>query len=107
MSEFTDPRVSSSPESINLRDLTPQNSAFILLSFEGPDAYSRAGGLGIRVSSLADSLATSGYETHLFFIGDPDLSPEETILDGRLILHRWAQWLSACYRGGVYDGEDA
>ncbi|MBI4195637.1 MAG: hypothetical protein HY526_11215, partial [Betaproteobacteria bacterium] len=27
--------------------------AFVLLSFEGPDAYSRAGGLGARVSGLA------------------------------------------------------
>jgi glycosyltransferase involved in cell wall biosynthesis len=87
--------------------LSPSSAAFILVSFEGPDSYSSAGGLGVRVSSLADTLAQRGYETHLFFVGDPSLPGEEILHDGRLILHRWGQWLSACHPGGVYDGENA
>jgi glycosyltransferase involved in cell wall biosynthesis len=47
-----------------------------------------------------------GYETHLFFIGDPHLSGEERLMDGRLVLHRWCQWISAHCPGGVYDGEE-
>lgn len=27
-------------------------------------------------------------------------------MDGRLVLHRWAQWISAFHSGGVYDGEE-
>ena len=45
--------------------------AFVLLTFEGPDEYARAG-LGTRVSGLACALAEEGYVTHLFFIGSPD-----------------------------------
>ncbi|HYC47127.1 MAG TPA: glycosyltransferase family 4 protein [Burkholderiales bacterium] len=84
-------------------DITP---AFVLLSFEGPDAYSRAGGLGTRVSGLAAALAQEGYETHLFFIGSPDLPGHETDFDGKLHLHRWCQWISRYHAGGVYDGEE-
>lgn len=51
--------------------------AFVLLSFEGPDAYSRAGGLGTRVSGLASALAEEGYGTQLFYIGSPDLAGHE------------------------------
>jgi glycosyltransferase involved in cell wall biosynthesis len=80
---------------------------FVLLAFEGPDAYSQAGGLGVREKELSRVLAGLGYETHLFFIGDPSLPGEETQLGGRLHLHRWAQWLSRGHPGGVYDGEDA
>jgi glycosyltransferase involved in cell wall biosynthesis len=76
---------------------------FHILSFEGPDAYSRAGGLATRVEGLAGALAELGFETHLWFIGDPDLPGQET--RGRLHLHRWAQWVSRFHRGGVYDGE--
>ena len=39
---------------------------FHLLSFEGPDAYARAGGIATRVSGLAQALAETGeslYET--------------------------------------------
>lgn len=86
--------------------LAPTNAVFVLLSFEGPDAYSQAGGLGIRISSLAETLAQQGFETHLFFIGDPALPGEEHRVDGRLILHRWCQWISAYRPGGVYDGEE-
>jgi glycosyltransferase involved in cell wall biosynthesis len=79
----------------------------VLVSFEGPDRYSQAGGLGVRVSGLADALADLGYETHLFFVGDPDAPGEERAHDGHLILHRWAQWISANCPDGVYDGEAA
>jgi glycosyltransferase involved in cell wall biosynthesis len=85
--------------------LTPDNAFFILVSFEGPDAYSQAGGLGVRVSGLARTLAEFGFETHLFFVGDPGLASEERLVDGRLVLHRWSQWLSAGCPRGVYDGE--
>jgi hypothetical protein len=49
-------------------------------------------------------LADLGFETHLFFVGDPRLPGEET--HGRLTLHRWAQWISAYHPRGVYDGEE-
>lgn len=76
---------------------------FHLLSFEGPDAYSRAGGLATRVVGLAQTLAARGRETHLWFVGDPDLPGHEQ--EGSLHLHRWCQWVSQHHPGGVYDGE--
>ena len=44
---------------------TPDRTAFVVLSFEGPDLYSQAGGLGVRVKGLSRSLARRGYDTHL------------------------------------------
>ncbi|MFI5228273.1 MAG: glycosyltransferase family 4 protein [Gemmatimonadales bacterium] len=85
--------------------LDPKNTVIAVVSFEGPDRYSQAGGLGIRVTGLVHSLAGLGYETHLFFIGDPALPAEERVGDGRLTLHRWSQWISTNCRRGVYDGE--
>jgi glycosyltransferase involved in cell wall biosynthesis len=85
----------------------PAEAVFVLVSFEGPDPYSQAGGLGVRVSGLARTLAAAGYETHLFFIGDPKLPGEEVTMDGRLTLHRWCQWISEYAPGGVYDAEEA
>lgn len=76
---------------------------FHIVSFEGPDSYSRAGGLGTRVDGLAEALPALGFETHLWFIGDPNLPGHET--RGKLHLHRWAQWVSRHHPGGVYDGE--
>jgi len=76
---------------------------FHLLSFEGPDPYSRAGGLASRVEGLSESLACLGHETHLWFVGDPALPGHEQ--RGSLHLHRWCQWVSAYHPGGVYDGE--
>jgi glycosyltransferase involved in cell wall biosynthesis len=84
----------------------PQRTVFVLLSFEGPDVYSQVGGLGVREKGLSRTLAQLGYETHLFFCGDPDLPGDETQEDGRLHYRRWCQWISARHRGGVYDGED-
>jgi hypothetical protein len=85
---------------------TPDRAIVVLLSFEGPDLYSQAGGLGVRVKGLSRSLARMGFDTHLYFCGDPDLPSEETQEAGRLHLHRWCQWISAQHRGGVYDGEE-
>ena len=87
-------------------NFAPQTTAFVILSFEGPDEYSQAGGLGVRVKGLARTLARLGYDTHLFFCGDPDLPGEETHEAGRLHYHRWCQWISKRHPGGVYDGED-
>ncbi|HEV2416075.1 MAG TPA: glycosyltransferase [Candidatus Dormibacteraeota bacterium] len=86
--------------------LDPESTVFVLLSFEGPDVYSRAGGLGVRVTGLSRSLARMGYQTYLYFCGDPDLPGEETQEGGRLALRRWCQWISAQHRAGVYDGEE-
>ncbi|MBV9281487.1 MAG: glycosyltransferase family 4 protein [Chloroflexi bacterium] len=83
--------------------LTPDNSQFAIVSFEGPDEYARAGGLAVRVRDLASSLADQGFQTHLFFIGDPHLPGVEQ--QGNLTLHRWAQWISAYHPGSVYEGE--
>ena len=83
----------------------PQSTLFAILSFEGPDVYSQAGGLGVRAKELSRALAQLGFETHLFFVGDPEGAAEEQLVEGRLTLHRWSQWLSAGYRGGVYEGE--
>jgi glycosyltransferase involved in cell wall biosynthesis len=84
-----------------------QNASFSIISFEGTDAYSQAGGLGVRVSGLVRTLAELRLETHLFFIGDPLRPGEEQSHDGFLTLHRWGQWISANCPGGVYDGEEA
>jgi glycosyltransferase involved in cell wall biosynthesis len=81
-------------------------TVFTIVSFEGTDRYSQAGGLGVRVSGLARTLAALDHETHLFFIGDPALPGEEATPDGRLVLHRWAQWISAHCAAGVYEDED-
>jgi glycosyltransferase involved in cell wall biosynthesis len=86
--------------------LEPEQTTFILLSFEGPDVYSQAGGLGVRVKELSRALAERGFVTHLFFVGDPALPADEPQLDGRLTLHRWSQWISRFHPVGVYDGED-
>jgi glycosyltransferase involved in cell wall biosynthesis len=86
--------------------LTPDSLDFVLLSFEGPDQYSLAGGLGVRMKELALELARQGYRTHLVFIGDPDLPEQESPAEN-LTLHRRSQRLSADYPAGVYHGEEA
>ena len=85
--------------------LTPETLQFVLLSFEGPDQYAMAGGLGVRMKELALELERSGYTTHLIFVGDPDL-PGLEIAGEHLTLHRWCQWLSDGFRRGVYEGEE-
>jgi hypothetical protein len=85
--------------------LTPASALqFHLLSFEGPDRYSRAGGIASRVTGLASALAEAGGETHFWFVGDPDLPGRER--QDAVILHRWCQWISAHHPAGVYDGEE-
>ena len=86
--------------------ITPRNTEFVLLCFEGPDRYSLAGGLGVRIDNLSATLATMGFRTHLFFIGDPEFKGEEVRYKGKLTLHRWCQWISKYYPNGVYEGED-
>jgi hypothetical protein len=84
----------------------PKRTVFVILSFEGPDPYSQAGGLGVRVKGLSRALAQLGYQTYLYFCGDPDLPGEEDQEAGHLHLRRWCQWISARHRSGVYDGEE-
>src|SRR5438309_1745237 len=84
----------------------PQRTVFVVLSFEGPDVYSQAGGLGVRVKGLSRTVAQLGFQTYLYFCGDPDLAGEESQESGRLVYRRWCQWISARHRGGVYDGEE-
>jgi glycosyltransferase involved in cell wall biosynthesis len=81
----------------------PERTQFHLLSFEGPDPYSRAGGLETRVSGLCQALVSAGHETHLWFVGDPGL-PGHEVRNG-LHLHRFCQWISHYHPNGVYDGE--
>lgn len=76
---------------------------FHVLSFEGPDAYARAGGLASRVDGLTQALAALGFETHLWYVGDPDRPGHE--VHDELRYHRWGQWISRHHPGGVYDGE--
>jgi glycosyltransferase involved in cell wall biosynthesis len=87
--------------------ITPQNTEFVILSFEGPDQYSMAGGLGVRINNLSSTLARAGFKTHLFFIGDPKLESIELRNNGRLVLHRMCQWISKYHLSGVYDGEES
>jgi len=75
-----------------------------LLSFEGPDAYSSAGGLSSRITGICNSLVGAGFKTHLWFVGDPDLPGHEERKS--LELHRWCQWISRHHSNGVYDGEE-
>lgn len=77
---------------------------FHILSFEGPDGYARAGGIASRISGLSEALAESGFETHLWFVGDPQLPGHDN--RGQLWRHRWCQWISQYHPAGVYDGEE-
>ncbi|HEX7476043.1 MAG TPA: glycosyltransferase [Dehalococcoidales bacterium] len=86
-------------------EINQDNAIFVVLCFEGPDVYAQAGGLGVRVTNLVQTLARAEYPTHLFFIGDPKMKGEETQLGGKLILHRWCQWISANHPLGCYQGE--
>lgn len=86
--------------------IKPETTEFVILSFEGPDDYSLCGGLGTRVRGLTNNLARLNYDTHLFFVGDPDKPGIEKKFNGKLTLHRWCQWISKYHRSGVYDGEE-
>jgi hypothetical protein len=77
---------------------------FHLLSFEGPDLYARAGGVATRVVGLAEALASRGFDTHLWFVGDPSAPGVER--RDRLTLHRWCQWISRYAPLGVCEKEE-
>ncbi|MFN2569106.1 MAG: glycosyltransferase family 4 protein [Candidatus Dormibacteria bacterium] len=84
---------------------TPENLEVLLVSFEGPDEYSQAGGLGVRMTDMSRALAALGFRTTLAFVGSPG-EPADEERDGvRLI--RWCQELSRRSPGGVYDGQEA
>jgi len=85
--------------------IAPENTTFVLLSFEGPGCYSSAGGLGVRITNLSRALADQGFDTHLFFIGDSVRRGGEACGKGQLSLHPWCQWISQYYPKGVYEGE--
>lgn len=84
--------------------LTTASTKFILLAFEGPDLYSRVGGLATRVNGLAPALAERGYSTTLAFVGDP-VAPAEETWQG-VHLERLAQAVSARHPRHCYDGEE-
>ncbi|MHB8717514.1 MAG: glycosyltransferase [Candidatus Dormibacteria bacterium] len=82
---------------------TPATLEVAMLSFEGPDQYSQAGGLGVRAAQMSRAFAALGFRTALYFVGDP-AKPEEEISDGvRLV--RVGQDVSSRHLGGVYQGE--
>jgi glycosyltransferase involved in cell wall biosynthesis len=82
---------------------TPRSLDVVMVSFEGPDQYSQAGGLGVRARELCRALAGRGFDTTLVFVGDPDRPAIE--IDAGVRLVRWSQELSRKTRAGVYDGE--
>ena len=82
---------------------TPETLEIVMVSFEGPDQYSQAGGLGVRARELCRAFAALGFHTTLVFVGDPDKPGEE--MDQGVHLVRWCQQISARYRNGVYEGE--
>jgi glycosyltransferase involved in cell wall biosynthesis len=85
--------------------LDPESLEVVVVSFEGPDQYSLAGGLGVRARELSRALAAMGVPTTLVFFGDPELPGDEDDRGVRLV--RWAQDLSARHPAGVYQGEEA
>ncbi|HEV8536044.1 MAG TPA: glycosyltransferase family 4 protein [Candidatus Limnocylindria bacterium] len=78
----------------------------VLVAFEGPDRYSFVGGLATRMIDLADALVDRGHLVRHIFVGDPRLPAREERAEGRLVLERWSQWISAYHPRDVYDGED-
>ncbi|MDQ3097262.1 MAG: glycosyltransferase family 4 protein [Chloroflexota bacterium] len=84
----------------------PRPRDVILVAFEGPDRYSFVGGLATRMNDLAQALVARGHRVRHIFIGDPHLAATEERLDGRLVLERWSQWISAHHPTDVYDGEE-
>ena len=78
--------------------------SFAVVSMEGPDEYSQAGGLGVRVAHLSSALAAAGYPTWLYFVGDPR-RPASEVREG-VVLRRLAQGVSQRFSKGVYDGEE-
>ncbi len=84
--------------------LTPDSLDVVMVSLEGPDQYSQAGGLGVRAREFCRATAALGHRTTLVFVGDPARPAEETADGVRLI--RWAQEVSRRHPAGVYQGEE-
>jgi glycosyltransferase involved in cell wall biosynthesis len=82
---------------------TPDTLEIVMVSFEGPDQYSQAGGLGVRARELCRAFAALNFRTTLVFVGDPDKPGIE--VDQGVQLVRWGQQISDRYRNGVYEGE--
>ena len=82
---------------------TPATIDIAMVSFEGPDQYSQAGGLGVRAKEMCRAFAALGFRTSLYFVGDPALPREETVDGLRLV--RLCQEVSRRRPAGVYDGE--
>jgi glycosyltransferase involved in cell wall biosynthesis len=84
--------------------IPPERLEVVMLSLEGPDRYSQAGGLGVRARELCRALASCGVRTTLVFAGDPALPAEEVDQGVRLV--RWGQHISRRHPAGVYQGEE-
>jgi glycosyltransferase involved in cell wall biosynthesis len=84
--------------------LGAENLEVVMVSFEGPDQYSQAGGLGVRAKELCWALAAMKVPTTLIFVGDPERPFDE--IDRGVRLVRWAQDVSRRYPAGVYQGEN-
>jgi len=84
---------------------TPETLEIAMVSFEGPDQYSQAGGLGVRAKEICRAFAAAGFRTTLYFVGDPDKPAVEDADSLQLV--RICQTESRLHRAGVYDGEHA
>ncbi len=84
---------------------TPDTLEIAMVSLEGPDQYSQAGGLGVRAKEMCRAFAAIGFRTTLYFVGDPG-KPHQEVVDG-LRLVRICQDVSRQHPAGVYDGEHA
>jgi glycosyltransferase involved in cell wall biosynthesis len=82
---------------------TPRTLEVVMVSFEGPDQYSQAGGLGVRARELCRALAKRGFRTTLAFVGDPRKPMREDEAGVHLV--RWCQQISTRHPSGVYEGE--
>jgi glycosyltransferase involved in cell wall biosynthesis len=85
----------------------PSLRRFVHLSFEGPDPYSSAGGLAVRVTNLAEALSRSGDPVDLYFVGDPDLPGVEQRGDVTLGVVELAFPIAGRQLRTFYSGVDA
>jgi hypothetical protein len=60
------------------RQITPENTKFVPLAFEGPASCPCAGEPGVRIKGLSTGLASTGFPLHLFFVGDPRRGSRES-----------------------------
>lgn len=74
-----------------------------MVSFEGPDQYAQAGGLGVRAREMCRGFAALGFATSLYFVGDPTKATVEMHSGVRLV--RCVTEVSSHYPAGVYEGE--